>query len=66
MQGKFLNYGQLHIAKRDTNEATPSTLETIDRAVHFVLLAHSSFGRERSVRLHVTNTLLNSNLVPKG
>jgi hypothetical protein len=56
MQGKFLNYGQLHIASHDTNEATTSTFETVDRAVNIIVIAHSPLGLERSVRLHVSNT----------
>jgi len=66
MQGKFLNYGQLHIASRDTNEAAPSTLETSDHAARIIHFAHSPFALERSAQLHVTSALLNSELVPKG
>jgi len=30
MQGKFLNYGQLHIASRDVIEAAPSAVQALD------------------------------------
>jgi hypothetical protein len=60
MQGKFLNYGQLHIALRDTIEAAPSTLTTLHRAAHNVLSAVLPFGFERSLDPHDPNALLNS------
>jgi len=56
MQGKFLNYGQLHIASHDVIEAAPSTVQALDRTAHSVLLARSQLGHERSLHPHVANT----------